>query len=339
MKVAVVGYGYWGPNLVRNFSNTPDCEVAYVVEKDSSQHARIQGAYPNITIVTDINDALSDTSVDGIVIATPVYTHFPLAKLALEQGKHVLLEKPMTGTVAEAEELMSLADQKGKLLMVDHTYLYTAAVQKIKSLVDSGEIGNIQYIDSTRINLGLFQRDVNVLWDLAPHDISICDYLFDDEPLAVQAVGVSHTTNDQENIAYLTLYYPNNKIAHFNCSWVSPVKIRHMLIGGDEKMIVFNDLETTEKIRIYDKGYKVLPESTRKELLVDYRVGDVMIPKIPQGEALSAMARDFVNAATHGDAPVSNANSGLTVVRILEAASESIKNEGKKIDISQSVNA
>lgn len=339
MKVAVVGYGYWGPNLVRNFSNTPDCEVAYVVEKDTNQHSRIRSVYANIPITTDINDALSDTSVDGIVIATPVYTHFPLAKLALEHGKHVLLEKPMTGTVAEAEELMSLSDQQGKLLMVDHTYLYTPAVQKIKSLVDSGDIGNIQYIDSTRINLGLFQRDVNVLWDLAPHDISICDYLFDDEPVAVQAVGVSHTTNDQENIAYLTLYYPNNKIAHFNCSWVSPVKIRHMLIGGDEKMIVFNDLETTEKIRIYDKGYKVLPESTRKELLVDYRVGDVMIPKIPQGEALSAMARDFVRAATEGGTPVSNANSGLTVVRILEAASESIKNEGKKIDISQSVNA
>ncbi len=331
MKIAVVGFGYWGPNLVRNFSKTPGCSVKYVVDQDVKQHTRISNLYPDIQTITELDIALNDAEIQAVVIATPVYTHFQLAKRALESGKHVLLEKPMTSSTYEAEELIALAEERGLVMMVDHTYLYTAAVQKIKSLLDNGVIGNIQYIDSTRINLGLFQRDVNVLWDLAPHDISICDYLMSDDPIAVQAVGVSHTDNDLENIAYLTLYYPENRIAHFNCSWISPVKIRHMLIGGDEKMIVFNDLEATEKIRIYDKGYKVLPESDRNQILVDYRVGDIAIPKLPQTEALAGMALDFVSAIQEGSRPTSHSGSGLTVVKILEAASKSIKNDGQKV--------
>ncbi len=331
MKIAVVGFGYWGPNLVRNFSNTPNCQVKYVVDQDLHQHNRIKRLYPSVQTTSDLNAILSDPEVEAIVVATPVYTHYPIARQSLEHGKHVLLEKPMTSSTQQAELLMDLAEEKDLVLMVDHTYLYTAAVQKIKELTENGTIGNIQYIDSTRINLGLFQRDVNVLWDLAPHDISICDYLMDAAPVSVQAVGVSHTANSLENIAYLTLYYPDNRIAHFNCSWISPVKIRHMLIGGDEKMIVFNDLEATEKIRIYDKGYKVLPESDRNQILVDYRVGDIAIPKLPQTEALAGMASDFVRACTAGTLPISDSKSGLTVVKILEAASKSIKNDGQKI--------
>ena len=331
MKLAVVGFGYWGPNLVRNFSNTAGCQVKYVVDLDEKQHRRIARLHPNVITTSDYEQVLADKEIEAVVIATPVYTHFQLASDALQRDKHVLLEKPMTSSVLEAEKLIALASSKDRVLMVDHTYLYTAAVQKIKYLVNSGTIGAIQYIDSTRINLGLFQRDVNVLWDLAPHDISICDYLIGERPLAVQAVGVSHTDNNLENIAYLTLFYSKNRIAHFNCSWISPVKIRHMLIGGDEKMIVFNDLEATEKIRIYDKGYKVLPEDDRSQILVDYRVGDIMIPKIPQTEALASMAKDFVDAIGQGTRPISSYEGGLTVVKILEAASLSIKDDGKKV--------
>ncbi len=331
MKIAIIGYGYWGPNLVRNFANTPDCEVAYVLDQSAQQLQRVQKAYPNVKTTSNYDEILADNSVDAVAIATPVSAHYPLAKQALEHGKNVLIEKPMTSSVEEAESLIALAKTNGKVLMVDHTYLYTPAVQQMKTLIDDGTLGSLQYIDSTRINLGLFQKDVNVLWDLAPHDISICNYLMEEKPLAVQAVGVSHTENNLENIAYLTLHYPNNKIAHFNCSWVSPVKIRQMLIGGDKKMIVFNDLETTEKLKIYDKGYTVLPESDRDKILVDYRTGDIRIPKLPQKEALGGMAQDFVNAILKGTTPISDFNSGLEVVAILEAASESILNKGKEV--------
>jgi len=333
MKIAIIGYGYWGPNLVRNFSNTEGCEVAYVFDLSEKQLARVKSNYPDITTTTQYADILNDTTVDAVAIATPVFTHFTLAKQAIQNDKHVLLEKPMCSSVAEAMELIELAQANQKVLMVDHTYLYTSSVQKIKELVDDGTIGHIKYIDSTRINLGLFQKDVNVLWDLAPHDISICSYLMQEKPTAVQAVGVSHTDNSLENIAYLTLYYPDNKIAHFNCSWVSPVKIRQMLIGGDQKMIVFNDLETTEKIKIYDKGYTVLPESTRHQILVDYRIGDITIPKVGQSEALAGMAKDFVNAINTGSQPISDFHSGLEVVSILEAATISIKNKGQEVEL------
>lgn len=333
MRIAIIGYGYWGPNLVRNFNNTKDVEVACVFDLKDNQLDRVKATYPNVKTTKDYNEILKDNSIDAVAIATPVFTHFDLAKQALSHDKHVLIEKPMTASSKEATELIEMATQKKKILMVDHTYLYTPAVQKIKQFLDDNIIGDLKYVDSTRINLGLFQRDVNVLWDLAPHDISICSYLMKDKPEAIQAVGVSHTNNDLENIAFLTLFYPNNKIAHFNCSWVSPVKIRQMLIGGDKKMIVFNDLETTEKIKIYDKGYSVIPESERDSFLVDYRIGDIQIPKIPQGEALASMAKDFYNAINTNSTPISNYKSGLEVVSILEAASQSIKDNGKKVQI------
>jgi predicted dehydrogenase len=265
------------------------------------------------------------------VIATPVFTHFELAKKALENGKHVLLEKPMTSTVKEAETLMDLAKQKGKLIMVDHTFLYTGAVQKIKSLITDGAIGNVKYFDSTRINLGLFQSDVNVLWDLAPHDISILNYLVGESPYSVNATGVSHTGNEIENIAYLTVNYKSGFIAHFNCSWTSPVKIRMMLIGGDEKMLVFNDLEPTEKIKLYDAGYDHKTDEEKRKVLVDYRAGDVYIPKVDVREALFGMASDFINSIQNNTRPVSDFESGLNVIRILEAAQTSIKQNGKEV--------
>lgn len=332
MKIAIIGYGYWGPNLVRNFNLADDCMVSWVFDLSEKQLNRVRKSYPDIKTTTQLEDVLHDTTVDAVAIATPVFTHFELAKKSMIAGKHVLIEKPMTSSVKEANELIQLSQKSGKVLMVDHTYLYTDAVQKIKDLVVSGEIGNLQYIDSTRINLGLFQRDVNVLWDLAPHDISICNYLMDDFPVAVQAVGVAHTDNKLANIAYLTLFYNKNKIAHFNCSWISPVKIRQMLIGGDQKMIVFNDLETTEKLKIYDKGYSVVPESDRDKLLVDYRIGDITIPKLPQTEALTAMAKDFITAIKSQKEPLSSWKSGLEVVKILEAAEKSIQNQGKYIE-------
>lgn len=333
IQIAVVGYGYWGPNLVRNFNNTSDCKVKWVCDREESQRQRAARMYPGVMTTANYDDILRDTECDAVLIATPVHAHFPLAKAALEAGKHVLLEKPMCSSVAEAHALIELAEKQNRVLMVDHTYLYTPSVRALYHYVEEGLIGKLQYVDSTRINLGLFQTDVNVLWDLAPHDISICRHLFRERPLGIQAVGVSHTASNLENIAYLTLFYSDNRIAHFNCSWVSPVKIRQMLVGGDEKMIVFNDLETTEKLRIYDKGYSILPQSDRERLLVDYRTGDILIPKIPQYEALSEMAKDFRDAVVEGVRPVSDYLSGLEVVEILEAADKSLKNRGQEVHL------
>lgn len=333
MKIAIIGYGYWGPNLVRNFSNANNCEVSWVFDLNPKQQDRVKKLYPGIQVTSNYNDILNDQTTDAVAIATPVSTHYMLAKDAMLNAKHVLIEKPMTASVDESQKLIDLSQKTGKVLMVDHTYLYTDAVQKIKELLESGEIGKLQYIDSTRINLGLFQRDVNVIWDLAPHDISICNYLMDEEPIGLQAVGVAHTSNNLANIAYLTLFYKDNKIAHFNCSWVSPVKIRQMLIGGDQKMILFNDLENTEKLRIYDKGYSILPESDRDQILIDYRIGDITIPKIPQTEALASMVADFIKAIQTGSTPRSSYKSGHDVVKILEAAEISISNKGKYIDL------
>jgi predicted dehydrogenase len=333
VRVAIIGYGYWGPNLVRNFSSVPDARVVKVVDLRPERLELVARTYPGVRTSTDIDSLWEDPDVDAVVIATPVFTHFPLAKKALEHGKHVLLEKPMTDTVAHALELIELADSKGKLLMVDHTFLYTPAVQKMKSLIDSGSIGKVKYFDSTRINLGLIQQDVNVLWDLAPHDISILDYLVGERPLSVNATGVSHIHNGIENIAYLTVNFETDVIAHFTCSWSSPVKIRMMLIGGDRQMIVFNDMEPTEKIRIYDTAHNVSSDEEKQRILVDYRVGDVFIPKIGSGEALGGMARDFIRSILEGTPPVSSRESGLSTVRILEAAQKSIKSGGIEVPI------
>jgi len=271
--------------------------------------------------------------IDTIVIATFVFTHYSIAKKALLVEKYMLIEKPITSSIKEAEELIELSLIQNLVLMVDHTFLYMGAVQKMKSLIDSGEIGTLKYLDPTRINLGLFQSDVNVLWDLAPHDISICDYLMSEKPVSVQATGISHTNNGIENIAYLTLNYQSDTIAHFNCSWTSPVKLRQMLVGGDEKMMVYNDMEPTEKIKIYDTGYNHSSEEEKNRILVDYRIGDIFIPKLETKEALLGMANDFVNAIANGTKPVCDYNLGLSVVKVLEASQLSIKNNGKEVKI------
>ena len=331
MNIAIIGYGYWGPNLVRNFSLVNNCKVKMVSDFRQDRLVIVSKTYPGIKVSTDPDDILLSKEIDAVVIATPVFTHFSLAKKALENGKHVLLEKPMTSTIKEAEELMNLAKQKGLLLMVDHTFLYTGAVMKMKQLINEKTIGEIQYFDSSRINLGLFQIDVNVLWDLAPHDISILLHLINKIPYSVNATGVSHTKNGIENVAYLTINYSENFIAHFSCSWTSPVKLRTMLIGGDKKMLVFNDLEPSEKIRIYDTGYNYKTDEEKNRLMVDYRTGDVYIPKLESKEALFGMASDFINSIINKTEPLSNSKLGLDVIQILEASQQSIKNKGKEI--------
>ena len=330
-NIGIVGYGYWGKNLVRNFKVLSSCEVKYVCEKDPDLAAKCKELYSAIKVVPDYETLLNDDALDGIVIATPVDTHYAFAKLSLENGKHTLVEKPLTDSHEKAVELKQMADDKGLILMVDHTFLYAGSVKYLKDNVDAGEYGNITYIDSIRINLGLFQHDVNVLWDLAPHDISIVYYLIGQKPKSIQATGISHTNNNIENIAYLTLKYENNLMVHFNCSWVSPVKIRQMLIGGDKKMVMFNDMDPNEKIKIYDTGFKVRSNKDKKIFNADYRVGDIYVPQVPLTEALSLMAEDFINSIINGIEPRSNSELGVHVVEILEIAELSIKNKGQEI--------
>jgi predicted dehydrogenase len=331
IKIGIVGYGYWGPNLVRNFYSNGKCIIKTVVDSRQERLSALKKNYPAINVSTNFQDVINDSEIDAIIIATPVFSHFELAKKALENNKHVLIEKPMTASSAEAQELIELSIKKNRVLMVDHTFLYTGAVQKMKQLVDSGDVGKVNYFDSTRINLGLFQQDVNVLWDLAPHDISILTHLIDEEPISINATGISHTNNGIENIAYMTINFQSGMIAHFNCSWSSPVKIRLTLVGGDKKMIVFNDMEPTEKIKVYDTGYSVKTDEEKLRILVDYRAGDIFIPKVLTNEALSLMANDFINSILNGTTPVSDCYLGLKVVKILEGAQQSIKQNGKEI--------
>ncbi|ANE49248.1 Gfo/Idh/MocA family protein [Flavisolibacter tropicus] len=338
INIGIIGYGYWGPNLVRNFFAAKDCCVRCVADARSDRLEQLGKVFPGITGLQDADGIIRDPEIDAVVIATPVFTHFSLAKEAILQGKHVLIEKPMTSSLIEAEILLNLAEQKNVLLMVDHTFLYTGAVEKMKQLVESRELGNIKYLDSTRINLGLFQSDVNVLWDLAPHDISILNYIINERPYSVNATGVTHTHNAIENIAYLTVNYSSGFIAHFNCSWTSPVKVRMMLIGGDQKMILYNDLEPTEKVKIYDTGYHHKTDEEKKRILVDYRTGDIHVPKLNTSEALLGMANDFISSITESKDPRSSAQLGLNVVQILEASSKSIKQNGREVKL-ESVNA
>lgn len=333
VKLGIIGYGYWGTNLVRNFFSAPSCNLDKVADGRPERLNHLSKIFPTVNGVTCDTEIIHDPSIDAVVIATPVYTHYQLAKRALEHGKHVLIEKPMTGSVEEAESLINLAEQKGLTLMVDHTFLYTGAVQKMKELINNETIGTPQYFDSTRINLGLFQSDVNVLWDLAPHDISILTYLIGEQPFSINATGISHTRNNIENIAYMTVNYQSDFIAHFNCSWLSPVKVRQTLIGGDKKMIVYNDLEPSEKIRVYDTGYTHKTDEEKKMIMVDYRTGDVFIPKVSTKEALGSMAEDFIQCIQQGRKPMASAALGLQVVKILEASQLSIKQGGAEVKI------
>ncbi|MEO8446827.1 MAG: Gfo/Idh/MocA family oxidoreductase [bacterium] len=336
MKIGIIGLGYWGVNLVRNFANLKHTELKMVVDSRPERKEALDKLCPAAKFSDTADELLNDPEIDAVVIATPVFTHYELAKRSLEMNKHVLIEKPMTSSTKQAEELIEIAQRKKKVLMVDHTFLYTGSVMKMKSLIVNGDIGKVKYFDSTRINLGLFQPDINVLWDLAPHDISILNYLIEERPYSVQATGVSHTHNGIENIAYITVNYESGFIAHFSCSWTSPVKIRMMLIGGEKKMIVFNDVEPTEKIKVYDTGYEYKTDEDKKRILVDYRTGDIYTPKLDMREALALMANDFVSAVRNGTPPLSDHVSGLEVIKILEASQESIKNKGREVIIKNS---
>jgi len=329
LRIGVIGYGYWGPNIVRNFSTANGSEVTMVCDMNQQTLKKVKKSYPQINVTDNIDELIKKPEVDAIAICTPVFTHHDLAKKALEEGKSVFLEKPFTYTVAEAEDLIELAAKKNLKLMVDHTFLYTGAVRKIRQLIDDSILGNLYYFDSVRVNLGLFQHDVNVVWDLAPHDISIMDYIIGEKPQAVVATGASHFGRGLEDIAYLTFYYDHNIIAHINANWLSPVKVRTTLIGGEKKMLVWNDLEPDEKIKIYDKGVKVKTKEGQYNLLVDYRSGDMWAPKVEQTEALKLMAEKFVDYVKNGGTVINDGIAGLNNVRMLEAANKSLHNKGE----------
>jgi len=333
LNVGILGYGYWGTNLLRNFMNAAGGNVKYVADLNPQRLSIAKSLYPTIEITTNVNDVFNDNTIDAIVIALPISLHYEMAKKALSTGKHVLVEKPMTDSAETSVELIELALKKNKLLMCDHTFLYTGAVKKIFQIIKDKHLGNLQYFDSVRINLGLFQSDVNVVWDLAPHDISILSYIYSDNPCSVSATGYSHTNNAIENIAYLTLFYQCGFIAHISVSWISPVKIRKILIGGEKKMIVYDDIEPTEKVKIYDSGYNMESYNEQNKFKVDYRTGDIFTPKLDTTEALKEMVADFISAAINSTVPTSNAELGYKVVRILDASVRSIKQSGRLVKI------
>lgn len=333
MKVAVIGAGYWGPNLIRNFFAQDEVDGVIACDLDEGRLARMQKSFPGIEVSRDVDAVLSRSDVDIVAIATPVSSHFEIAKKAFTNGKHCFIEKPMTASVAEAVELMELAEKKGLNLFVDHTFIYTGAVRKMKEIIESGRLGEIYYFDSVRVNLGLFQHDVNVIWDLAPHDLSIMDYLLEQKPLAVSAVGSCHVGNGLEDIAYLTLEFANNLIAHFHVNWLAPMKIRKTLIGGTKSMIVYDDTEASEKVKIYDKGIDVTTREGVYDTLVQYRTGDMLSPKLDQEEALAVGTRHFIDCVLNNKTPVTDARAGLNVVRVLEASGISIKNRGQAVEL------
>src|ERR1700734_1535890 len=331
IKVGVIGYGYWGPNIVRNFHGQEGSRVVAVCDKSPKSLQRVRQTFPDMHTTSDCRELLTSPDVDAVAVVTPVWTHFELAKTALENGKHVFVEKPFTCTTAQGEELIELADRKHLKIMVDHTFLFTGAVKRMKELIDDGTLGELYYYDSTRVNLGLFQHDVNVLWDLAPHDLSIMDYLIKERPEAVVATGERHL-NSVADVAFLTLYYPNNMIGHINVNWLSPVKVRTTLIGGEKKMLVWNDLEADEKLKIYDKGVRMTGDGVY-ELLVSYRSGDMWAPRVEQVEALKLEAAYFVDCILNDKKPFNDGVAGLHVVQVLEAADISLQAKGKVVPL------
>lgn len=332
MKVGVVGLGYWGPNLIRNFSANDSIKKVYGCDGKKERLKFIASRFPNIELMNNYDDLLK-TDVDIIAIATPVDTHYNLALKALNSGRHVWIEKPFTSNSIQALELIELAEKKNLKIFVDHTFIYTGAVQKIRELIDKNELGNIRYFDSVRINLGLFQHDVNVIWDLAPHDLSIMFYCLPKlRPIAVTANGIANYYS-HENVAHLAVYFEENCFAHFHVNWTSPVKIRRMLLGGDKKMLVFDDMENFEKIKVYDSSIQMNNEEKIHEALVQYRIGDMYSPKVNQTEALSLGVKEFLSSINEKRKPLTNGVDGLNVVKILEASEESIKNKGKLIKI------
>jgi predicted dehydrogenase len=330
MNFGVIGYGYWGPNIVRNLTSLEGSQVLAIAEISPSARKRAQAAYPALSVTAEAWDVISSPKIDAVAVVTPVWTHYDLAKAALENGKHVFVEKPFTSNTAQAEELINLAQQKNLTIMVDHTFLFTGAVKKISQLIDTGTLGKLYYYDATRVNLGLFQHDINVLWDLAPHDLSIMDHLIKTSPEAIVATGQKHL-NGHEDVAYMTLYFPEKVIAHVNVNWLSPVKVRTTLMGGEKRMLVWNDLEADEKVKVYDKGVDVTNREGVYDLLVNYRSGDMWSPQLEQVEALRQELSYFVECISSGKQPINDGCAGLRVVKMLEAASESLSKKGSLV--------
>jgi predicted dehydrogenase len=338
LKVGVIGYGYWGPNVARNFHVVAGAGLVAISDVSDKRLALAQGHYPFIRVTKDPLELIKAPDVDAVAIVTPVFAHYEMAKAALLAGKHIFIEKPFTSTSAQARELIDLAAKRKLRIMVDHTFLFTGAVRKIKELIDAGELGNLLFYDSVRVNLGLFQHDINVIWDLAPHDLSIMAHLIGRKPTALTAHGSIHFGSGLEDIAYVSVEFEGNAfIAHFHVNWLSPVKVRQTLISGDRKMLVWDDLSPDEKVKIYDRGVEIKSGNGGKdgihELLVSYRSGDVHIPKLEATEALRAEAQYFVECVDKGVDPFNNGRAGLEVVRLLEAADASLKNGGIKVKL------
>ncbi len=337
VNVGIIGFGYWGPNLARNFSTSQRARLKAICDTRANRLSLAASIYPFIKPYQSPDELVRDPEVDLVAVVTPVSTHYELAKKALLQGKHVLVEKPFTASVAQAEELLELAARKNLKIMVDHTFLFTGAVQKMKELIDSGELGQILFYDSTRVNLGLFQRDVNVVWDLAPHDFSIMTFLLRDTPAAVSAQGVSHYNGDFEDVAYITVYFDNTHlIAHFHVNWLSPVKVRRTIISGNRKMLLWDDVLADEKVKVYDRGVELkiqTSEEKEHEMLISYRIGDVYIPQLDSTEALKKEIEYLLDCLEKGLEPVNNGQAGLIVVKLLEAANKSISHRGQVVPL------
>lgn len=332
--IGVIGYGYWGPNLVRNFAEAPGAILAGISDLSSERLAQARRRYPSARLTERASELLADPAVDAVAIATPVSTHFDLAMQALQSDKHVFVEKPLASNSEQAIKLIDEAQKRNRVLMVDHTFVYTGAVRKIREMINRGELGDIYYYDSVRVNLGLFQHDVNVIWDLAVHDLSIMDFVLDSRPVAVSATGISHIPGQPENVAYITLFFADNRIAHLHVNWLAPVKVRRTLIGGSEKMIVYDDLEPSEKVKVYDKGVTLSasPEAVY-QLLVSYRSGDMWAPNLDQTEGLQTEARHFIDCIEHNKQPATDGHAGLRVLRILEAAEKSLGARGQLVEL------
>ena len=336
INIAVIGCGYWGPNLIRNFITCLDTELIWICDQDKMRLEKIKKNYPTVKQTTEMYQILNDDSIDGVAIATPVHTHFSIAQACLESGKHVLIEKPLASSVAEGQDLIHFARQKGLQVMTDHTFCYTAPVRKMKTIITSGALGQLLYFDSIRINLGLFQPDINVIWDLAPHDLSILDFLLDMKPISVSAQGRCHVGNNLEDIAYVSLGYADNFIAHFHLNWLSPVKIRRTIIGGSEKMLVWDDLDLSEKVRVYEKGIEISKEDheQRRQLLISYRTGDMYAPQLFQTEALALVVKEFADCIREDRPALTDGAAGLRVLKILEATEQSLQAKGAHVKIS-----
>ena len=334
IRIGVIGYGYWGPNLVRNFMAAPDSAVTRVCDLRKERLSTLSKLYPGLKTCSDSADLINDPQIDAVVIATPVSSHFELAMSALQAGKHVLVEKPLAARSDQARKLVDEAAARNLVLLVDHTFVYTDAVRKIRDLIASGQLGEIYYYDAVRVNLGLFQHDVNVIWDLAIHDLSIIDHVLPSKPVAVSATGISHVPGQPENVAYITLFFNSSQIAHVHVNWLTPVKVRHTLIGGSEKMILYNDLEPSEKLKVYDKGIDVTPEPEDVyKMLVSYRLGDMWAPQLNNIEALQTEAIHFIDCIEHNQQPETDGPAGLRMVRLIEAAETSLRDRGRLIEL------